>query len=231
MFSTSTILSPSTGNQLTSKRSLTIARSHAIAGNAVNSLALTKHALSQTTAATPSLSGPQNDDADNDAFTPRNIQVLKRDLALLHDTLTGELQRGRALVEIFKSANNRPAAAAAQPTSAITTTGKPPLSSRLNDYPAGGVDLENIVTYPPRLEPFPVKPLFLDVAWNYITYPGKGAGAGAEQQQQQAGAVAEGAAAAAGGGRAEDEGEDAGAGAAEEAKPQQKRGWFGFGRS
>jgi signal recognition particle subunit SRP68 len=136
------------------------------------------------------------------------------------------VQRGRALVEIFKSANNKPAAA--QPTG--TTTGKPPLSSRLNDFPAGGVDLENIVTYPPRLEPFPVKPLFLDVAWNYITYPGKDGG-GAEQQPQQAGAAAEGAAATAGGGRVEDEGDDAGAGGAEETKPQQKRGWFGFGRS
>ncbi|KAH6631902.1 hypothetical protein F5144DRAFT_235296 [Chaetomium tenue] len=213
-----------TSQYFTALKSLTIARSHAIAGNTVNSLALTKHALNQTTAATPSLSGPQNDDAEDDAFTPRNIQVFKRDLALLHDTLTGELQRGRALVEIFNSANTK---SAAQP-STTTTTGKPPLSSRLNDYPAGGVDLENIVTYPPRLEPFPVKPLFLDVAWNYITYPGKG-GADQQQQQQQVG-VAESAAAAGGRVQQEDE-DDAGAGAAEsEAKPQ-KRGWFGFGRS
>jgi signal recognition particle subunit SRP68 len=137
------------------------------------------------------------------------------------------VQRGRALVEIFKSANNKPAAA--QPTG--TTTGKPPLSSRLNDYPSSGVDLENIVTYPPRLEPFPVKPLFLDVAWNYITYPGKGGGAEQQQQPQQAGAAAEGAAATADGSREEDEGDDADTGAAGEAKPQQKRGWFGFGRS
>ncbi|KAH6856513.1 hypothetical protein B0I37DRAFT_318122 [Chaetomium sp. MPI-CAGE-AT-0009] len=216
-----------TSQYFTALKSLAIARSHAIAGNAVNSLALTKHALNQTTAATPSLSGSQNDDA-NDAFTPRNIQVLKRDLALLHETLTGEVQRGRALVEISNS-TNQPAQPAT--TTNTTTTAKPPLSSRLTDYPAGGVDLENIVTYPPRLEPFPVKPLFLDVAWNYITYPGKGGGEQQQQQQQQAGAgegAGEGAGAAAGG--VQEQG-GAGAGAAEsEAKPQ-KRGWFGFGRS
>lgn len=93
-----------------------------------------------------------------------------------------------------------------------------PLSNRLSDYPAGGVDLENIVTYPPRLEPFPVKPLFLDVAWNYIEYPGKGEPAPAAapareaskpQQQQEETAPS--------------------ASAEPEAKPQ-KRGWFGFGR-
>jgi signal recognition particle subunit SRP68 len=92
-----------------------------------------------------------------------------------------------------------------------------PLSSRLTDYPAGGVDLENIVTYPPRLEPFPVKPLFLDVAWNYIEYPGK-------KEQVPAGLVAD---------TAKVKQEEAGAGAAAapeaEAKPV-KRGWFGFGR-
>ena len=199
---------PTSRNINQPNRSLAIARSHAIAGNAVNSLALIKHAHDQCNAATPALSSA--DDQDNDAFTPQNIQVTKRDITLLYQTLTGELQRGRALVEIFNT----------------TTTGKPaaagssakPLSDRLSDYPAGGVDLENIVTYPPRLEPFPVKPLFLDVAWNYIEYPGKGEPAataapareaGKPQQQQQETAPS--------------------ASAEPEAKPQ-KRGWFGFGR-
>jgi signal recognition particle subunit SRP68 len=207
-----------TSQYFTALKSLAIARSHAIAGNVVNSLALTKHALNQTTAAAPSLSGPQNDDA-NDAFTPRNIQVLKHDLALLHETLTGEVQRGRALVEISNSTNTP-----AQPTT-TTATAKPPLSTRLTDYPSGGVDLENIVTYPPRLEPFPVKPLFLDVAWNYITYPGKGGGEQQQPQQQPASGAGQGA------GEVQHEEEEQAGGAAEsEAKPQ-KRGWFGFGRS
>jgi signal recognition particle subunit SRP68 len=49
----------------------------------------------------------------------------------------------------------------------------PPLVERLDTYPAGGVDLNNLVTYPPKLAPVPVKPLFFDVAWNYIDYPGR----------------------------------------------------------
>ncbi|KAK4126088.1 hypothetical protein N657DRAFT_679087 [Parathielavia appendiculata] len=197
-----------TSHYFTALKSLAIARSHAIAGNAVNSLALIKHALDQCKAASFPLSN--SSDNDQDEFTPRNIQVTKRNVTLLHDTLAGELQRGRALVEIFSLTDNKHLA---QPL-----TGGPaskPLSSRLFDYAAGGVDLENIVTYPPRLEPFPVKPLFLDVAWNYIEYPGKNgqqhsAGAATVQQQQDK--------------------TKPGAPVPEpEAKPQ-KRSWFPFGR-
>ncbi|KAK4234672.1 signal recognition particle subunit SRP68 [Achaetomium macrosporum] len=186
-----------TSQYFTALKCLAIARSHAIAGNAVNSLALIKHALDQCKAAIPALSSQD----EEDDFAPRNIQVTKRDVSLLHDTLTGELQRGRALVEIFNlnKATN---------TSQSTTTGPAkPLSSRLSDYPSGGVDLDNIVVYPPRLEPFPVKPLFLDVAWNYIEYPNKREEAGVKE----AASAQEQAAPEAG------------------AKPQ-KRGWFGFGR-
>jgi len=68
--------------------------------------------------------------------------------------------------------------------------------------------LDNIVVYPPKVEAIPVKPLFLDVAWNYITYPSTKA-----QPAQSAKPAASGKQAA----------------GAEEAKPQ-KRGWFGFGR-
>ncbi|KAL2141022.1 hypothetical protein VTI28DRAFT_2952 [Corynascus sepedonium] len=212
-----------TSQYFTALKSLAIARSHAIAGNAVNSLALIKHALDQTNTAIPSLSKPQHNDAavtndDDAAFTPRNIQVTKRDLAFLRDTLTGELQRSRALVEIFNNSTTASTTNPAQEATAapVAATKPPPLSSRLSDYPAGGVDLDNIVTYPPRLEPFPVKPLFLDVAWNYVTYPGKGAGSGGVDQQQ----TKESSAAA----------PPAAAEPQPEAKPQ-KRGWFGFGRS
>ena len=48
-----------------------------------------------------------------------------------------------------------------------------PLIENLEEYPANGADLTNLVTYPPKVEPIPVKPLFLDVAWNYIEYPGR----------------------------------------------------------
>ena len=39
--------------------------------------------------------------------------------------------------------------------------------------PARLSTLETLSTYPPRLEPVPVKPLFFDAAWNYIEYPGR----------------------------------------------------------
>lgn len=77
-----------------------------------------------------------------------------------------------------------------------------PLVEHLDEYPAGGVDLSNLVTYPPKLRPVPVKPLFFDLAWNYIQYPG--------QEAWSANAKP---------GKSIDK---------EEKKPA-KRGWFGFG--
>ena len=78
---------------------------------------------------------------------------------------------------------------------------------RLNEYPAKGVDLQNLVSYPPKLEPVPVKPLFFDAAWNYIEYPGR-----------QVENVAQN------GVRGEEKATSV------EQTTQQKKGWFGFGR-
>jgi signal recognition particle subunit SRP68 len=112
--------------------------------------------------------------------------------------LSGELHRHRALVEL----HNITASQDAQESSL-------PLIERLSTYPLQGVNLKNIVTYPPKLEPIPVKPLFFDVAWNYIEYPGqtttiKTAVAGGKTEQPQV-----------------------------DSKPDppavQKKGWFGFG--
>ncbi|KAL2131529.1 hypothetical protein VTI74DRAFT_4929 [Chaetomium olivicolor] len=193
-----------TSQYFTALKSLAIARSHAIAGNAVNSLALVKHALDQCRAALPLLSAAAAAAADDDQFTPPNIQVTKRDITFLHEILSGELHRGRALVEIFNSTKK----------SSNTPQSTKPLSSRLSDYPSGGVNLENIVIYPPQLETLPVKPLFLDVAWNYIEYPDK-KGEVAAAGKQAMGKVQEKAATT--------------AAPEPEAKPP-KRGWFGFGR-
>ena len=80
----------------------------------------------------------------------------------------------------------------------------------MDEYPADRVDLKNLVTYPPRLEPIPVKPLFFDIAWNYIEYPGRSA-----KMRQDQGKIA-----------AVD-----GVKGKEEEKKEVRRGWFGFGRS
>jgi signal recognition particle subunit SRP68 len=78
---------------------------------------------------------------------------------------------------------------------------------RLNEYPtSGSVDLKNLVTWPPKLKPVPVKPLFLDVAWNYVEYPGR---APAKQEPEPA----------------KTEIEDA-----QPERPAPKKGWFSFGR-
>lgn len=50
------------------------------------------------------------------------------------------------------------------------------LLERLDQYPEGkDLDLkEGIVQWPPKVSPVPVKPVFLDVAWNFVEYPGDG---------------------------------------------------------
>jgi signal recognition particle subunit SRP68 len=48
------------------------------------------------------------------------------------------------------------------------------LLERLDQWPEK-IDFPNgIVQWPPRVQPVPVKPLFLDIAWNFIEYPGTG---------------------------------------------------------
>ena len=70
--------------------------------------------------------------------------------------------------------------------------------------------MSNLVTYPPRLEPIPVKPLFFDVAWNYIRYPSEKAAIG----ESKVGGVEH---------RVEEQ-------TAQAQQQGQKKGWFGFGR-
>jgi signal recognition particle subunit SRP68 len=40
---------------------------------------------------------------------------------------------------------------------------------RLHQFPRPGtIDIENLVKWPPKLQPVPVKPFFFDIAYNYI---------------------------------------------------------------
>ncbi len=102
---------------------------------------------------------------DTSDSSPPNIHVSSAEVHFLKFLLDGELQHYRALVELSNLAE------ATQKSS--DQTNRTPLVERLNQYPSNGVDLENLVTYPPKLEPIPVKPLFFDAAWNYIEYPGR----------------------------------------------------------
>jgi len=96
-----------------------------------------------------------------------------------------------------------------------------PLVAKLDSYPPPGatIDLHNLVNYPPKLVPVPVKPIFLDLAWNYIEYPGQ------QQEKVQRSAPT---------GVVESVVEKVQdvviEGAAEGTNEAKKRGWFGFGR-
>lgn len=128
----------------------------------------------------------------------KTIEVIKSDAEFLENLLKGELQRCRALVEI---ANLR-----RQADKGDSMAAQPPLIDRLGQYPSKGVDLENIVTYPPKMEPIPIKPLFLDVAFNHVQYP--------KEKTTKAGVLEN----------------TTNAKSGETEKQPAKKGWFGFGR-
>lgn len=129
-----------------------------------------------------------------------SVYVSPEALSHLTTLLTGEFQRHHAIVHI-DNLRKEDKAYVAQSAKAI------PLAERLFEYPIGAVDLENIVEFPPKMTLIPVKPIFLDVAWNYIEYPGKTSQAAQLDK------------------KAPKEPEQ------EEPKPVAKKGWFGFGRA
>lgn len=190
-----------TAQYFTALKSLAIARSHTVVGNAANALALVKFGYEQSSAAAPVLTKVAATRPEKTSSL-QNIDVSASDAQFLVDLLQAELQRARALVDIEK---HTPQPSESAKASALA------LSETLGDYPVTAVDLDKVVTYPPRIEAIPIKPIFLDIAWNYIDYPSKaGAAAGAgAAAQPAAGQAAE---------------------AADSAEQPQKRGWFGFKR-
>lgn len=179
-------------------RCLAIAHSHALAGDTKNALALFARAADYLSSAQHAVSTPTEGESK-----PLNIHVTLPQIETLQHLLRGLVFRYRGLVELDHLRSD--AAKSAKATSA----GNLPLIERLDEYPVGGADLTNLVIYPPRIRPIPVKPLFFDVAWNYIEYPGRGkrateapASAGSEGPKETV-----------------------------EAKKEGRKGWFGFGRS
>lgn len=107
---------------------------------------------------------PPSRDAAN--ASPLNIEVTPEAVDSLGQLLNGELQRHRAIVHIDNLRKDGKDGAG-------NGAKEVPLIERLHDYPAHGVDLDNLVEFPPKMGLIPMKPIFLDVAWNYIDYPGK----------------------------------------------------------
>jgi signal recognition particle subunit SRP68 len=142
---------------------------------------------------------PASDGSPNK--TPLSLSVSAEDVEYLQNLLNGELQRHRAIVHVDVLRKKHELS--------VSDAVKRPLIETQNHYPSGGVNLDHIVEFPPKLATIPVKPIFLDVAWNYIDYAGKA-------PLKQPSALA----------KAEEPKRD------ESPAPQQaKKGWFGFGRS
>ncbi|KAL7796567.1 hypothetical protein V8C37DRAFT_351038 [Trichoderma ceciliae] len=181
------------GQYFIALKHLAVARSHAIIGNAANALALINRALGFSLKAVARL---PNAEPIADEL-PLSLDISPASVRFLEQVVDGELQRHRAIVHIDNLRKKQAQADEYQSHA--------PLIERLHEYPVGGVNLDSIVEFPPKEAVIPVKPIFLDVAWNYIHYPGK------EPQ-------------------ASNDEADAATQEAEGSAQQSKRGWFGFGR-
>ena len=141
-------------------RCLNIARSHDLMARPKNALAILFRAL---TLSMRSQSGVSTESAST--AKPPNLEVASTQTEFLVQLLKTLISQYRALVEIEGLKDTS--------TSITKSAHKVPLVEHLNEYPPYGADLKNLVSYPPELKPIPVKPIFLDVAWNYIDYPGR----------------------------------------------------------
>ena len=192
--------------ELDSKRSyfralkcLAIGRSHAINGHTTNALSLYARASALIDTAANSL--PSSPASSSSA--PK-LNVSSKDISTAQAHLFALVTQYRALSDLQSLST----------TSTKSTTNDTKLFKRpfaetlhLNQY-HDTVDLSNLVNYPPKLQPIPVKPLFFDLAWNYIQYPGR---------ERDVGVAANGTRATDGSANVEE-------------KPAAKKGWFGFGR-
>ncbi|KAK6343414.1 hypothetical protein TWF730_011003 [Orbilia blumenaviensis] len=153
------------GNELDMKRYYylalkcsAIAASHANIGNRLNALALYNRAFESIVAAI-SLSS-QTKSASNDSFA-----IPFEKFTILATELKSNVQRYHALAEMDRQTQQSTSPAQKQIT-------KRPLIVALDVYPHTRIDELNLVRLPLAVEPVPVKPIFFDIAWNYIEYPG-----------------------------------------------------------
>lgn len=178
---------------LTPARCLTIGRSHALMGQTKNALALYSRALELASDALSSNS-TANIEAGNG---PPKLEVGSKVLQSFRQYLDGLVSQFRALVELKNLLG--------QEKAAMNGIHRLPLAERLEQYPTEDVDLSGLVNFPLKLRPIPVKPLFFDLAWNYIDYPDR-ARSGVNGTPTASKTIPE------------------------EKKEPAKKGWFGFGR-
>lgn len=177
---------------------LNLSHSHAFLSAPKQALALTNRALSL---ASQAMSAPRPA-ASLSANAPK-LEVSEGQTQRLKQRLESLTSHYRGLVTLLQASGEPGTAVKTQLASAA------PVVEKLNEYPATGtVNLQNLVTWPPKLKPVPVKPLFFDVAFNYIEYPGR-AGSAAEPEAEKM--------------QVEES-------KAQETAKRAKKGWFGFGR-
>ncbi|PLB41930.1 signal recognition particle subunit SRP68 [Aspergillus candidus] len=168
-------------------RCLAVGRTHAILGKSKNALALFSQALTLTTESAGRLSSSM------DVEGPPRLDVSPQQIHTLETTLRALVAQFRGVVTLENLSTEEQSKAAVQR----------PMVERMHEYPGDELDLHKLVPYPPQLQPMPVKPLFLDVAWNYIDYPREGSTAAQPAASEETGT---------------------------EEKKGGRRGWFGFGR-
>ncbi|KAL1970689.1 hypothetical protein VTN77DRAFT_4333 [Rasamsonia byssochlamydoides] len=171
-------------NYFRALRCLSIGRSHCFLGRSKNALALFARALDLASAAQKIIQSTPDSDG------PPRLDVSSQQVQALGSTLRGLVAQYRGLVTLDRLSE----------AEHDSSTSQPPLIERMDEYVADGLDLGNLVPFPPKMQPIPVKPLFLDVAWNYIDYPREG-----KQKPEPETKPAE-------------------------EKKEGRRGWFGFGR-
>lgn len=164
-------------------RCLAIGRSHGLLGKSKEALALFAQASKLASASNASEQSGANEPPKLDISRgqDQNVQTVLQSLVAQY--------RGLVTLDGISAEGNS------------KSTNQPPVIERLHEYNADGLDLNNLVPYPPQMQPVPVKPLFLDVAWNYIDYPREGTAAPKPVPTEKP---------------------------AEE-KKEGRRGWFGFG--
>ena len=173
-------------------RCLAISRSYYLLGNTKNSLALLARASEHCSKTIHSAALSEDDSSDK----PPDLTVTSCRVEKLQTLLQCMLSQHRALVELRSLSGSVPQ---------INPNNTVPLIRKLHRYPREPVELTALVTYPPKVEPIPVKPIFLDVAYNYIEYPGR------TKMLTEQPAVVNGISNSGG-------------------KNEVRKGWFGFGR-
>ncbi|KAJ5601301.1 hypothetical protein N7510_010835 [Penicillium lagena] len=134
-------------------RCLALGRSHSVLGRSTEALALFSQALDLVNSAATSQS--------TDPKGPPKLDVSRAQVGTLELTLRELVAQYRGLVTLEKLTAE----------DASQSAGQRPLVERLHQFAGAQTDLRNLVPYPPQMLPVPVKPLFFDVAWNYIDYP------------------------------------------------------------